>query len=148
MLECSGQPFTSGVVTFLDSSPTSMPPTNASIYVRILIDGLDAELVALVDTGAPYCIVPPEVAAQLALDKSAGEPIRLSTRLGLINGVLQRIPLTLLADEGDAITVEATVFVPERWDQVSFLGYAGFLERLNFGVRPRTNQFFFGAGDD
>ena len=147
LLECAGEQFTSAVVRFDDSFPSRESATS-SIYVRILVDELGVELVALVDTGAPYCIIPTEIADELALDRTAGQPIRLSTRVGRLDGVLQRIKLTLLADEGEAITVDATVFVPDQWDHVSFLGYAGFLERLNFGVRPSTNEFFFGPADD
>jgi hypothetical protein len=58
------------------------------------------------------------------------------------------VQLTLLADEGDSLDVDAAVFVATGDEYPvgrSFLGYAGLLERIRFALDPQTNQFYFGA---
>jgi hypothetical protein len=51
-------------------------------------------------------------------------------------GSLHRLDLTVVAQQGNEIVVDATVFVPEveegAWNLPSFLGRVGCLERLRF----------------
>lgn len=55
----------------------------------------------------------------------------MHTRHGLIEGHLARIPVLLLADDGDALNVESGLFfVSEDWSFGNFLGYTGFLENI------------------
>ena len=73
-----------------------------------------------------------------------GPPTDLSNRSRTIHGKLIRTPLTILADEGDSLEVDATVFISSEWQHGNFLGYAGLLERIRFAVDPQTNGFYFG----
>lgn len=63
-----------------------------------------------------------------------------STRLGSMPGRLQRVLVTLIADEGANAEVDATVFVAPAWTGPVVLGYRGFLERLRFGLDPGKEE--------
>jgi hypothetical protein len=54
--------------------------------------------------------------------------------------------MTLIADDGDSLRIDATVFVSSDWPRRAgtFLGYSGLLERIRFAVDPQKNDFFFG----
>jgi hypothetical protein len=73
--------------------------------------------------------------------------VRLSSRLGVIEGRLYRGMLTLLADEGRSLDLEVTYFLSPHWQGLNFLGYEGALDRIRFGVDPRSNLFYFGDLD-
>lgn len=70
--------------------------------------------------------------------------VSLSTRLGVVRGALYRGVVTIPADEGDSLDVEATVFVSPDWQGPSFVGYQGLLQRIRFAVDPEMNLFYFG----
>ncbi|MBI4000481.1 MAG: hypothetical protein HY348_01690 [Nitrospira defluvii] len=68
----------------------------------------------------------------------------MSTRLGTRKFRLKRIPVEILADQGESLSVEATVAVLPDWHHGTFIGYAGLLERIKFAVDPSDNYFYFG----
>jgi hypothetical protein len=68
----------------------------------------------------------------------------LSTRLGVFQGTLYRGQVTLPADEGESLDLDATVFVCPDWPGPNFLGYQGLLQRVRFAVDPESNTFYFG----
>lgn len=118
------------------------------LTLGVEIDGI--RITAVVDTGAPYMICEPEIAEQLDLKR--GESLgdcELRTHLGLVDGCLYRMSLTLLAaSPGASATLEVTLFVPraELWkDNPSFLGFHGCLERIRFAIDPATDNFYFGS---
>jgi hypothetical protein len=146
VLTLNGMPFTSGQTTYYDLDPTDASRKSA-IYVQVVLP-IDSgiSLYAPVDTGAPYCIFETEIVEALGLSSDSGEKIRLRTPYGLANGTIQRIMLRLVAERGDSLDIDASVYVPDDdWRFGNFLGYAGFLERLRFAVDPTTNAFYFGA---
>ena len=51
----------------------------------------------------------------------------------------------LVAEDGESVEIEATVFVSPEWREGNFIGYSGLLERIRFAVDPDTNSFIFGA---
>ncbi|NDJ76943.1 MAG: hypothetical protein GYB65_11865 [Chloroflexi bacterium] len=60
------------------------------------------------------------------------------------------MPISLEAEVGQSVTVEATVFVPrvnagEPPLPLNFLGLIGFLDQIRFAVDPAHNQFYFGT---
>lgn len=65
-----------------------------------------------------------------------------------MRGALHRVPLTILASQGNTITIEATAFVPERAAEGSnfpcVLGIYLCLDRLRFAVDPLHEVFYFG----
>ena len=94
----------------------------------------------------------PRLATQLHLEpaEAISGPRALLFRGVLVHGRLYRLTLTLLAQAGDDVVLQATAFVPEpqeeesRGDLPSILGFYGCLERVRFAIDPRTETFFFG----
>ena len=138
-----GNPFSTGRSTFLDRVDSSAEPT-AKIWVRIEPDRLGMEILAQLDTGAAWSILEPDVARELSLLNGQGEPITLKTRYGLIGGHLERVQIDIIAEEGDALSVEATVFISQQWPGGSFLGFNGLLDHIRFAIDPSDNSFHFG----
>jgi hypothetical protein len=52
--------------------------------------------------------------------------------------------MTLLADEGRELEVDATVFACPHWPGPNFLGYGGLLERIRLALDPHRRHFYFG----
>jgi hypothetical protein len=67
-----------------------------------------------------------------------------------MRGNIYRVNIVFLADEGDDITIDATVFVPdEEWqnswgEHPGYIGLTGCLERMRFAVDPENDRFYFG----
>jgi len=99
---------------------------------------------ALVDTGTPYCIFDTEIVDALGLVVDDSESLTLRTPYGSFQGTIQRLTIRLVAEEGDSVDVDSSVFVTGDWTYGNFLGYSGFLERLRFAIDPGTNAFYFG----
>jgi hypothetical protein len=143
MLTLSGERFTSGRSRFLDHHPRFPEPT-AKVFVKIIFAGLDEARIAQVDTGAAYSILEVNVAAGLGLLGLQEPWMRLSTRVGVLDGQLIRLPVTLVADEGESLDLDTLFFVSPEWRGGTFLGYTGFLERLRIALDSPANQFYFG----
>lgn len=143
-LSSDGTAFAIGRTRFLNQDPVN-PEKSPKVYVKIEPGDFGSPILAQLDTGAAWSILESQIAEAMALFHGQGQPTRLSTRFGPIDGYLERTKITILADEGESIEVEATVFVSKRWLGGSFLGYAGLLERVRFAVDPQQNFFYFGA---
>ncbi|MBI2219133.1 MAG: hypothetical protein HYU51_17765 [Candidatus Rokubacteria bacterium] len=144
LLRPDGSEFTTGRSRYSDHAPASQE-TTAKVFVKISTEALAGPIVAQLDTGAAWSMLDAEVAEAMALLGGDGEPKRISTRLGPVDGRLTRTSLEIVADDGDSLTVEATVWVSPEWNGGNFLGYAGLLERVRFAVDPSDNSFYFGA---
>ncbi len=138
-----GLPFAAARVRFEDNLPSGEEST-AKIYIKIEPDALGVAVLAQVDTGAAWSVLEREVSEALGLLDGDGPVVRLQTRFGPKDGRLERTLITLLADEGESLEFEATVFVSRDWPAGNFVGYNGLLERLRFAVDPADNQFYFG----
>jgi hypothetical protein len=139
-----GTTFTTARARYLDRAPAS-PEQTQKIIVKITGEPLGGVIFAELDTGAAWSVLDAEVAAELSLLGGSGTPVRISTRHGAFDGRLERTTLELLADEGESLTIEATVWVSPAWQWGNFLGYAGLLERIRFAVDPSDNSFYFGT---
>ena len=80
--------------------------------------------------------------------------LRLERKTMLVRGMrlegsIIRLNMTLPADKGEDLTVDATAFIPdveEYWgDFPCFIGQRGFLERVRYAVDPATDTFYFGT---
>ena len=151
----NGEPFSSGAVTYAYHPVTELE-RSPRIFLTVSFgwndaeDGIDTE--AFLDTGAPYVICKPQIAYSLGLDPQAGEYIEnVNIRGYYLNGYLYRLTVTLLAEIGEHLPVDATVFVPEltpyqEWEDFpSILGLTGFLERIRFAIDPGEDRFYFGS---
>ena len=99
----------------------------------------------MLDTGAAWSVLNAELAGSLELFDRDGEAVTISSRLGAVQGKLVRAKTTLVADDGDSLDVDSTVFVSREWPAGNFIGYTGFLERIRFAIDPRDNAFIFGG---
>ena len=138
-----GRPFTTGMARFSDHANSQAD--TAEIYVRIELHGFGAPLLAQLDTGATWSVLNAEVAAELLLLDGDGEPIRLATRHGVVDGRLEEVGLTIVAEDGRSLEVQAVVFVSPEWYDRTFLGYRGLLERIRFALDPQESEFHFGG---
>jgi hypothetical protein len=113
------------------------------VAVACHIGDLPDRVDALLDTAAEWCVIRPEQAKLLQLTPSADEA-RLHTRFGTISGWLERIPIKLLAQEGDVLSVDATCFISDDWLGPVVIGWKGYLERIRFALDPGRDSFYFG----
>jgi hypothetical protein len=139
-----GHPFTCSRTRYTDHVPQRLE-TTAKVYVRVLFDGMGRVITAQVDTGAAWSILGSEIAEKLELFDEPGETIRMRTPFGMKEGTLVRVPLRIVADEGESLDVTGTFFVTSDWPEgLTFLGYSGLLDSLRFALDPRVNDFYFG----
>jgi hypothetical protein len=147
VLTLGDEAFTTGRCRYTDADGRSVG--SARICIKVVPEDWDTPVLAVLDTGADWSVLNTEVAEDLGLFGIEGESISLSTRFGTIAGQLVPAAVTIIADGGDSLRVEATVFVSADWppNAGTFLGYSGLLERIRFAVDPQKNDFFFGPID-
>jgi hypothetical protein len=77
-----------------------------------LVEGVVDRVYALVDTAAEWCVLPPNLCAELGIEVIAGQGETFpATRFGVMQGRLERVSGTLDAIEGDLLTLQATCYV-------------------------------------
>ena len=142
-----GRPFATGACPYWDQ----LSPEHAEtprIVVSIWVGGSQTQ--AVVDTGGVYLVCDPEISDLLRLDPSTGLGVTALVIRGYkYVGRLQRLTITMLAEEGESLELEVTAFIPQlvpgqEWQFPSFLGLQGCLEFLRFAVDPKANVFYFG----
>lgn len=143
-LERSG--FATGLVTYKDHYPGHN--TDARIVLPITIAGM-LTTPAILDTGAPWCVLDPELLAELRPTLDLQETSPLFLRGVRYTGQLVRVPLRIPAERGNDLEVDATAFVPtlaegDTWQSPNFIGLSGFLERIRFAIDPTASTLFFG----
>ena len=133
------------MASYYDSVPGALT-LDPRIYLRLEVGNGEVEILAMVDTAAPWCVLEPSLAGALE-SRLEGLPERaiLSSRLGRFSGRLYRGTTTILAERGVDLSVETTFFLSPDWPAGNFVGYQGFLERFLFAVDPALNRFFFGS---
>lgn len=145
----NGDSFSSGVTNY-EYRPVTEREETPRIIVSVILDNF--QTLAFVDTGGVYGICSPEIAEALNIDPNDGAPVNpIKWRGEKIKGTLHRIPMTLVAEEGNSLRIEPTFFVPQLdpdqvWDDdfSCVLGMYLCLERLRFAVDPSTDTFYFG----
>jgi len=144
VLKLDGRTFTSSRSKYSDHVPHRLEPT-AKIYVRVVFEGMDRVVTAQLDTGAAWSILGSETAERLGLFSEPGEKVRMRTSFGIKEGLLVRVPLKIMADEGESLDVIGTFFVAPDWPEgLNFLGYSGLLDSIRFALDPEVNDFYFG----
>src|SRR5690348_6902018 len=134
MLKLNGQDFTTGSAKFLDDDLEDREPS-PKIFVRVRFPSLERKpALAQLDTGAAWSVLQRDIAEELGLLGGVGELARLQTAAGIMRGRLERVPLVLVADEGDSLNLHATFFISPQWHGGTFLGYSGLLDRLRIGL--------------
>lgn len=123
----------------------------ARMVVAITIES-HVSVRAIVDTGAPWCVLDPDVVGDLRVAKPADYSPEIELNIRGINyrGKVSRLRITIQAIEGENLDIEASAFVPtlspdEVWPYPNFVGLEGFLSRIRFAVDPAENAFYFGS---
>ena len=144
----NGTPFATGATRFI-YGPAHQWDSTSRILVPVQIEGV--LVTAMVDTGAPFVVCPPDTAqeAGIVVDEEA-----LATLLqwhGHHTGHVLRRTMTLVAEQGHSMTLEARIFVPdaisaEAWKggRRAFVLGMGCLENVRFAVDSGQNLFYFG----
>jgi Aspartyl protease len=128
--------------------------TSTKVYVRVRLGRDITEIEFMLDTGAAWTMIHRDLADEHGLlrPSSAGvDDVSISTaRQGLIHGSLVKCPLTIVADLGSPVQLQATVFCSEGWMGPNILGYQGALQSLRFALDPsrRATLWHFGLMDD
>ncbi len=145
MLHRDSEVFTRHWSIYADHDPGA-EKSDAKIYVRFSPSGWNQTFFALLDTGASWSVLDPELAEELGLFDVAGEPKTMLTWHGRIQGWLVPSSITLISDSGESLECEVTVLVSRDWQKgKTILGYLGFLERLRIAIDPDINTFYFGV---
>jgi hypothetical protein len=124
------------------------PPEDPKLNVGVEVDGIHTLVV--LDTAAPFLLCSLWLATQLDVSKfDRIGSTRIVTNRGTLSGDLYRLPLRLIASEGNAIEIQATAIVPDlnqdHWrDAPTFLGFRDCLDRLRFAIDPSEEKFYFG----
>ena len=144
MLTLNDEEFASGVATYFEEDP-SLTSTQTSIHVSIVLEGdVSIQVFARLDPATPWVVLNSELNEQIGL-RATSAKVELHTVAGLMKGSLERFPITLQAEQGDPLEIEATLFVCDEWQRENFLGYSGFIERIRFAVDPASRKFYFGS---
>jgi len=144
LLKPSGEVYATGASRYLDSRPGGREPL-PRIYVQFRPEGATDSYLALLDSGAHYCILHPEVVEEIGslLTDSIGRT-ELLTPYGLVRGKLYVHRIEFVSEMGETLSMDATVLVSPKWNGPNFVGYAGCLDRFCFSVSPGDNLFYFG----
>ena len=141
--------FVSGAMSYLDSYPGQ--EETSRIVLPLLLEG-QLTIQAVLDTGAPWCVLDPEIAEIVTTPEVARytPQERLLIRGVRYDGQLYRMGFHLIAEFGNSLEIDATVFVPtlrygEIWSHPNFVGLDGFLNRIRFAIDPDDNSFYFGV---
>ena len=99
----------------------------------------------MVDTGAPWCVIDPELMAEIEGDAEGDSEIGWRGQRGA--GQLRRVPLYFGQTEGQRVKIEATVLVPQLapGDHGPFPNFLGLsaLNRLRWAIEPGATRFYF-----
>jgi len=142
----NGEPFATGAIGYQYRPVTENETTNR-LLLQVDVENVLAE--AVVDTGAPYSIIAPRIARMAGLNQVKPlERITMLVRGMRLEGKTIRLGMTLRAEVGENLTVDATAFIPdveEYWGEFpSFIGQNGFLDRIRYAVDSSTDMFYFG----
>jgi hypothetical protein len=141
--------FAQGGTRYLDHYPKD--DQNVRIVVTVYLADQAIPIYAIVDCGAPWCVLDPLEFEKVAHRADPVGPLegKLNIRGLSYTGQLYRIPINFDTILGEAFEVEGTFFVPdvpegELWRFPNFLGSVGLLNRIRWAVDPDNNLFFFG----
>lgn len=146
LLASSGMTF--GLTRYTDHFPGDSEQ-HARIVIPVRIAG--DRIPVILDTGAPWCVLSPQLIASLIATRQAEYMLdaRYLVRGITYDGALFRLEIRFGDDLGNDVSVDATVFVPTLepgtpWLHPNFIGLDGCLNRIWFTVDPVENVFYFG----
>lgn len=114
--------------------------------MRVIPETWPSPVLAMVDTGAPWCIFEPEIGEMIRGELDViREGAFLHTRLGRFQGTLGQGRLRVVAEEGESLDIMVLMFLSPDWPGGNFIGYEGVLDRIRFAVDPHRNRFYFSS---
>ena len=141
-----GDMWSKGVAKFVVQE--RIPEGLLVVGVRCRLADSSDQYLALLDTGAQYSVIGGEYAELVASQvHKTGGCLTMQTRLGKVEGDLCRMTITLIADDGDDLSVDSTVLLCPEWDGPLVFGYMGLLDRLRIALDPcgdGGDWFYFG----
>lgn len=104
-------------------------------------------MIGLLDTASTWVVLAKDMLLYSGsdLERSVLSQEKISTPFGTFRGYLERLPLSITAESGDSLQIEATCFISEDWPGPPVIGWKGCLERIRFAIDPSLNRFYFGA---
>lgn len=121
------------------------------VAVECRLEGFGSPIVALLDTGAEWSLLPTDVARELGISGEYDEPVdEYSVRGGVLTGRRVRIQTSFPATEGEELLLDASWFVADNWFGPVVLGWSGCLEGFRFALDPSPGQeqFYFDRSAD
>ena len=147
MLNLNGQSFAPNSASYYEED-TSLESDQTSIHVQIIIQGdIEIATLARLDPATPWVVLNAELTKTLGLGAN-GPDVHLQTAAGRMTGTLERYPIVLVAQKGQSLEIDATLFVCNEWRRGNFLGYTGLLERIRFAIDPASRLFYFGSASE
>lgn len=114
------------------------PTGSMAMAVRCRFGSLPEDL-AMLDTGAQWTLIGAELIELLGDELGEGfDSVRMSTRLGNFEGTFHRLPIQLIAEQGESLLVDGTCLALPGWNGPNVIGVHGFLERIRFAVEPES----------
>jgi hypothetical protein len=115
------------------------------VAVRCRFGLLEEEQLALLDTASKWSVCRKEVADALGVDEAdALQSVKMSTRLGLIEGFLAKVGISLVSEFGQDLVLTSTFFISPEWPGPNVLGWKTCIESIRLAVDPSQNMLFFG----
>ncbi len=108
-----------------------------SLYVHTAIEGSARQLRFLLDTGASYTAISPQLAQEIGLDLRRGQTVMLSTANGLVSAPLLAVPSLRL---GDAVVNNVEVVVLDSLSRYDGLLGLSFLNHFNMDLDRGLNE--------
>ena len=147
MLMLDGQPFTQGSQPIF-YGPIGTGENDQRVVLEVVIK--EHRIQAMLDTGAAFVVCAPNIADRIGLDPDAAvDRTHLLIRGKWVSGALYRLDVTLPAEQGTELTINATTFVPDPgipWPELpSIVGLEGFLDSVRFALDTTDETFYFGA---
>jgi hypothetical protein len=114
------------------------------VAVECRLEGLANSVIALLDTGAEWSLLPTNVAQDLGFTSDYDEPAEeYNVRGGMLTGRRVRLLTSSPATEGDELTLDASWFVADNWFGPIVIGWSGCLEGFRFALDPTPDHEHF-----
>lgn len=115
------------------------------VALSCFVEDLPDHEYGLLDTGSAVCVLPSSLVAALGSAPVPGAArVVLASRFGRFEGWMDRFRLTLHAQVGSPLEIDATWFVCPDWPGPLVLGWRGCLDRMRFAMDPSEDAFYFG----
>lgn len=118
------------------------------VAIRCCIGNLLNEELALIDTGACYSMINEDTFTLIKASMTYIEDVHIITARGLRLCKLYMMPIQLLADYGEPLSIEILTAVVPDWPEQTIIGMRGGLEKIRCAFDPGTKDdalFYFGS---